>query len=353
MKIKIFLTAFILFCFAVFSAAANKDNVNISKSVFVSHEWDELQEVILGSPKMLTVPGYYPTIEFGFNYSKDNKDWLEKAGGIPMEIADKEFYKQLVMQSDNLEKILKENGVIVHRFDPSVLSKEELEYMQNLEKGFNFLYPRDPVLVIGNNIIETSLKIPMRAREKFIIRKIFSSFLEKDKNIKYVSTPSVSPSFYDDGLYLEGGDVLVNGYEIYVGFSGNATSISGIDWLKRYLGPKYKVYKIDIKDFQHLDCVMSLVKPGLGIIVKDAIIGELPDSLKKWDFIEVPVEDAKKLAANIFILNKNKVIIDETFTYLKTELEKRGVTVITVPFNAVTQMGGGFRCSHHPIRRSK
>ena len=348
MKIKMFLAVFILFCFVVFSIAANKN-----KSVFVSHEWDKLEEVILGSPKMLTVPGYHPTIEFGFNYSKDNKDWLEKAGGIPMEIADKDFYQQLVAQSDNLEKILKENGVIVHRFDPSVLSKEELEYMQNLEKGFNFLYPRDPVLVIGNNVIETSLKIPMRAREKFIVRKIFQPLLEKDKNIKYLSTPSVSPNFENDGLYLEGGDVIVNGYEIYVGFSGNATSISGINWLQRYLGSKYKVYKIDIKDFQHLDCVMSLIKPGLGIIVKDAIIGDLPDSIKKWDFIEIPVEDAKKLAANIFILDKNKVIIDETFTYLKTELEKRGVTVITVPFNAVTQMGGGFRCSHHPIRRSK
>lgn len=327
-------------------------SINKKSKVYVQYEWDKLEEVILGSPKMLTVPGYYPTVEFGFNYSKDNENWMKKYGGIPLEISDKSFYDKLVFQSNNLERVLKENGVTVHRLDPEMLSKEELEYMQNLEKGFNFLYPRDPVIVIGNRVIETSLKIPMRAREKFIIRKIFEPFLEKDKNIQYVAAPSVSPSFKENEIYLEGGDVLLNGKEIYVGFSGNATSVEGIKWLQRYLGNSYKVYQIDIKNFQHLDCVMSLVRPGLGIIVRDAFTGDLPDTLKKWDFIEVPVEDANHLAANIFVLEKNKVIIDERYVYLKNELEKRGVTVITVPFDALSQMGGGFRCSHHPIRRT-
>lgn len=345
------ITFFVLGLIAVSTTIAVCAQANKKSNVYVAYEWDKLEEVILGSPKMLTVPGYYPTVEFGFNYSKDNKKWMEDYGGTPIEIADKDFYDKLVFQSNNLEKVLKENGVTVHRLDPDMLSKEELDYMQNLEKGFNFLYPRDPVLVIGNNVIETSLKIPMRAREKFIVRKIFKPFLESDKNIQYVATPSVSPSFKNEEIYIEGGDVLLNGKEIYVGFSGNATSVEGINWLQRYLGQSYKVHQINIKNFQHLDCVMSLIRPGLGIIVKEAFTGELPDSLKKWDFIEVPVEDANNLAANIFILEKNKVIIDERYTYLENELKKRGVTVIKVPFDALSQMGGGFRCSHHPIRR--
>ncbi len=347
--------SFILLFVAIISGCVNAGTcygINKKAGVYVQYEWDKLEEVMLGSPKMLTVPGYYPTVEFGFNYSKDNEKWMKKYGGTPLEISDKSFYDKLVSQSDNLEKVLKENGVIVHRFDPEMLSKEELEYMQNLEKGFNFLYPRDPVLVIGNRVIETSLKIPMRAREKFIIRKIFEPFLGKDKNIQYIAAPSVSPSFKNDEIYLEGGDVLLNGKEIYVGFSGNATSVEGIKWLQRYLGNSYKVHQIDIKNFQHLDCVMSLIRPGLGIIVKEAFVGELPDTLKKWDFIEVSVEDANNLAANVFILGKNKVIIDERYVYLKNELEKRGVTVRAVPFDAISQMGGGFRCSHHPIRRA-
>ncbi|MBW2000128.1 MAG: hypothetical protein JRJ29_19470 [Deltaproteobacteria bacterium] len=45
------------------------------------------------------------------------------------------------------------------------------------------------------------------------------------------------------------------------------------------------------------------------------------------------------------------MIVDNRFTYLKEELRKRGMEVISVPFDAITQMGGGFRCSHHPIRR--
>lgn len=351
MKKGSFIVLFVAIIFGCVNAGLCS-GINKKSRVYVRYEWDKLEEVILGSPKMLTVPGYYPTVEFGFNYSKDNEKWMKKYGGTPLEISDKSFYDKLVSQSDNLEKVLKENGVIVHRFDPEMLSKEELEYMQNLEKGFNFLYPRDPVLVIGNRVIETSLKIPMRAREKFIIRKIFEPFLETDKNVQYVAAPSVSPSFKNDEIYLEGGDVLLNGKEIYVGFSGNATSVEGIKWLQRYLGNSYKVHQIDIKNFQHLDCVMSLIRPGLGIIVKDAFIGDLPDTLKKWDFIEVSVKDANNLAANVFVLGKNKVIIDERYVYLKNELEKRGVTVTAVPFDALSQMGGGFRCSHHPIRRA-
>ncbi|MFO8164765.1 MAG: arginine deiminase family protein [Desulfatiglandales bacterium] len=79
----------------------------------------------------------------------------------------------------------------------------------------------------------------------------------------------------------------------------------------------------------------------------------LPESLKNWDFIEVPLEDAKKVACNVFVLDQSTVIIDDRFKYIEKELTKRGIEVISIPFDAVTQLGGGFRCSHHPIRRTK
>ncbi|MBW2000127.1 MAG: amidinotransferase [Deltaproteobacteria bacterium] len=260
--------------------------------IHVDYEWDRLEEVILGSPKNLTVPGDCPTIKFGFDYQKGNEQWIKKYGGQKMEEVDPDFYKKIVNQSNNLAKLLESCGVKVHRHDPGLLTPEELVFMSDLEKGYNFLYPRDPVIVIGNHVIEAALKLPMRTREKFIVRKIFEKILKDNPDVQYVSVPSVSPSFpTKGGIYLEGGDVMLNGKEIYVGHSGNASSEAGIEWLRRYLGDDYTVHQIDIRGFQHLDCVLSLVRPGLAIRCPDAFVGDLPDSLKDWDYINVPLVD--------------------------------------------------------------
>ncbi|MCF7791525.1 MAG: hypothetical protein K9L78_05165 [Victivallales bacterium] len=354
MKKKIFCNSFLIFLFTITSGLFAREIQRKGKPISVNYEWDKLEEVILGSPKKLTVPGNCPTIKFGFDYQSGNEEWIKKHGGQEMSEIDPDFYKKLVQQSDNLAKILESHNIKVHRHNPDLLTPEELVFMSDLEKGHNFLYPRDPVIVIGNHVIETALKLPMRTKEKFIIRKIFNRIRMNHQNFKYVSVPSVSPSFpVKGGIYLEGGDVMLNGYEIYVGHSGNASNKAGIEWLRNYLGKDYTVRQIEIKDFQHLDCVLSLIRPGLAVRCPDAFVGSLPDSLKNWDFINIPLEDAKKLACNVFVIDQNTVIIDERFTYLKEELEKRGIKVISIPFDAIAQMGGGFRCSHHPVRRIK
>ncbi|MFO8164763.1 MAG: hypothetical protein R6T98_09540 [Desulfatiglandales bacterium] len=138
----------------------------------MAHEWDKLQEVIIGSPKLLTVPGNCPTIKFGFDYQSGNEKWIEKNGGEYIRLVDPEFFKQVVKQSDHLADILKSRGIIVHRHDPDLLTKAELAFMSDIEKGNDFLFPRDPVIVIGSHVIEAALKLPMRTKEKFIIRNI-------------------------------------------------------------------------------------------------------------------------------------------------------------------------------------
>lgn len=352
MKKILLYTSIIVFLVSINMSLFANEHRDKKETVSVNYEWDKLEEVILGSPKKLTVPGNYPTIKFGFDYQKGNEEWIEKYGGQEMAEIDSNFYQKIVTQSNNLAKILESYDIKVHRHNPELLTSEELEFMSNLEKGHNFLYPRDPVIVIGNHVIEAALKLPMRTKEKFIVRKIFHRILENDTNVHYVSVPSVSPSFpTKGGIYLEGGDVMLNGHEIYVGHSGNASNKAGIEWLQNYLGDEYTVHQIEIKDFQHLDCVLSLIRPDLAIRCPDAFVGSLPNSLKNWDFIDVPLEDAKKLACNVFVIDQNTVIIDERFKYLKDELKKRNVKVISIPFDAIAQMGGGFRCSHHPIRR--
>ena len=55
------------------------------------------------------------------------------------------------------------------------------------------------------------------------------------RGARWSSVPLGSPGCVD-GPFLEGGDTLLNGYEIYVGMSGCASDMAGIDWLQALLG---------------------------------------------------------------------------------------------------------------------
>jgi N-dimethylarginine dimethylaminohydrolase len=346
----IFLMLFIVVVGVVMNTATDKDET-ANKRVSVNYEWGKLEEVVLGTAEYLTIPGYFRTIDSGFGYSPENREWIMNYGGVPLEESDPADYRKVKHQIDALATVLEDRGIRVHRPEPSKLSPGEMTFMADLQKGSSFLFARDPTIVIGNHIIEASLKLPMRVKEIFAARSIILPIL-KGSNAKYTAVPSVSPAFADDGIYLEGGDIILNGSEIYVGNSGNASSEAGIEWLQNYLGSDYNVEEVKVKDFQHLDCVLSLIRPGLGLICREAIVGELPPSLTDWDFIPIPLEEARKLACNVLVLDEQTVIIDERFCWLGDELRKRGETVIEIPYDAVTEFGGGFRSSHHPIRRT-
>ena len=318
-----------------------------AKRVEVNHEWGTLKEVIVGHGEDLVIPSFTEAVDF--IYDPAFIELMKKDGGKPASEVEPERTKKVIAQLNNLVKVLEARGIKVHR--PHHLKGHEATYMNDVQKGSMFIYARDPVLVIGNNIIETAIKIPERAKEKFGIRPIIQSIL-KDSPAKYVAIPSVSPNFGNDQIYLEGGDVLLNGYEIYVGNSGKGSNKAGIAWLQNYLGDKYKVHEIKVdSDFEHLDCIMALVRPGLGVLCKEALKGELPDSLKDWDFIDVSKAEAKKLGANLLVLDSKTVIIDKQHHRIGEELKKRGTEVIEIPYDAVATWGGAFRCSHHPIKR--
>lgn len=319
--------------------------------VSVNHEWGALKEVIIGRGEDLYIPDMSDQIE-KLEADPALKDLIRKNAGKKFADLDPEGSKKIIEQIDRLAEILEKRGVVVHR--NYLYTPEQLDYLWGLQKGGSLLFARDPVVVIGNNIIETALQGPFRRKEKFSIRPILLE-AAKASNAKYVSMPTASPRMprdNDSDPFIEGGDVLLNGYEIYVGFSGRATNKVGIEWLKRYLGLKYKVYTIELRpDVLHLDCSIALLKPGLGLLCKGRIKGELPESLRSFDFVEVTEEEAKKFGTNVLVVNENTVIVDEQHKRIAEELRKKGQEVITVPYDAVAFWGGAFRCSHHPLRR--
>jgi len=288
------------------TVSADEGAKSMKPKIGVDYEWGALKEVIVGIGDGLVMPGYSDKVDF--IYDKHYVDIMKKTGGKPAIEVEPDRTRKVIAQINGLVKVLENRGVKVYR--PRVLNPVEHDYLTNIQEGQMQIYTRDPMLVIGNNVIETALKVPMRAKEKFPLREIIRSRI-KGTDARYVAMPAPNPNYGEDGVYIEGGDVLLNGKEIYVGNSGKASNLAGIEWLRNYLGPDYQVHEIEISpEFEHLDCIMALLKPGLGLLCSDALVGKLPDSLKGWNFIDVTVEEAKRLGANALVLDEKTVIMD-------------------------------------------
>ncbi len=351
MKKIINISAFLFAILVIIFMAIPTKTVNKDAAVYVEHEWDILENVILGSPNMLSVPQVHKSI-LGYGYILNNEKIMKEAAGKPIQLVNPYFYGKIVEDADNIAKSLKDKNIKVSRLNPEVLDVAELQYMKYIQQGNNFLYPKDAIVVIGNNVIECAQRVPMRDKERFIVRKIFKPLIKEDPSIRYIAVPIPSPVFGEKGLYLEGSDVLVDGKNIYVGHSGRGTSSAGIMWLQSALGPNYKVYTIDINGFIHLNSVMTLIRPGLGVKVPSAIVSDLPKPLRNWDFIDISPEDAKNYAASIIVVGPNKVYVDERFETLIAQLREKEVDVTSVPFEDISSLGSGLGSFYSPIRRA-
>ena len=321
-----------------------------TNTISVTHEWGTLKEAIVGinPADQLIIPKYYP----GLSWLKEK--WTElskKHGGKRMVDVMPEFAYGLEREIDEFADLLTKHGVKVHRMQP--LAGKEATFEGEERVG---LYARDPIVVIGNHVIEASLKVNVRRKERYSIRPVLDARCANNPDVKWVSMPPPSP--IDDHLdktsaFLEGGDVFVNGHEIYVGVSDVASNRKGVTWLQNYLGNNYKVHAIQLKsNVMHLDGVMGLVRPGLGIICRDLIEeSTLPGELQNFEWITVSLAEKAQFATNGCPLNKETIIMAEGNDRVVKEVRQRGVEVITMSFESGIALGGAFRCAHHPLYR--
>lgn len=320
------------------------------KEISVHHEWGTLKEAVVGTAVSLRVPNWSDEYEFLTpevqRFVKDNQGKLLKE-------ADPELYEKSISQMDDFVALLESRGVVVHRAKP--LTPDEEEFLQAYKAGIQQCFTRDPILVIGNNVIETSMREFERRKERFGIRRAIQDRLIEG-NANWVSMPQAAPvrgvKGYGPGPFLEGGDVLLVGRDIYAGYSGHGSNLAGIEWLQRFLGPEYRVHPIRLKrGFLHLDVVLSLPRPGLAIVCREAFMDGLPAFLDGWDLIDVSVEDSTRLACNGLVLDQETFLCAEEHEWLAEELTKYGQKVVTTRYDVVSLWGGSFRCSHHPLVR--
>ena len=324
----------------------------------VNYEWGALKEVIVGTPFLrigTSIPRFFKkyspegTFEYALEVVRQNPN-------KSLEELDPVGWEKVNEQVRGAVEILRRRGITVHElltFEP-----DEYNFLENIMGSGSQFFPRDPVVVIGNRLIETAMKAICRRKERFPVRR---TIREHFKSVDWISMPEPVPLWNDDDeefpmgdyAFLEGGDVFVLGKDIFVGNTGNASSGKGIGWLQNVLGEEYRVHEVRMSGkFLHLDCAFATLRPGLALACKEAFIDGLPDYFRDWQIVEVPFEEAKnKLACNGMVLDDKTVLIADELPNLAERISRAGHEVITTPFSEVFRWGGSFRCWHHPLVR--
>ncbi len=204
--------------------------------------------------------------------------------------------------------------------------------------------PRDALVIVGTHLVEASLRSEARAAERYALRPIAQAAAQR-RGVAWSSVPPGWPNGVD-GPFLEGGDVLLNGHEVYVGMSGRASDMAGIDWLERLLGSSYRVIPVAMRStVRHLEDILALVRPGLLVHCPGLLIDGLPTSLRGWDAIAVSPEEVEQRVPHMLILEPGRVVIDAANERIAKELERRAIQSVRARFD------GRLRAAHLPLWR--
>ncbi|MGI9483023.1 MAG: dimethylarginine dimethylaminohydrolase family protein [Hyphomicrobiales bacterium] len=316
-------------------------------------EYGRLREVVVGIADGLTLPPF--SKELG-HYNDELRQALEAANGnpLPIEEAFPERFEQTREQMENVAAVYERHGVTVHRVRS--FTEAEAGNLSSLQRGHAQLYPADPVFVLGNHFIEISIRRAYRRKEIFPLRELILPMIDEDPDAHYVAMPQAAPHDPPDegpGPFLEGGDILIEGNDIFVGMGELCSNKAGIDWLTRYIEPfGYKVHPMPIKGpVLHALGIMCLLRKGLLMAHLPALEDGLPEPLRDWDVIEISREEMDAHATVGVSLDDKHYMIDPRFNRVMNELVRSGVEPVPTPCDAIGFWGGAIRCITLPIRR--
>lgn len=321
---------------------------------YVESEFAPLKRVVLAQSQFY-IPKEKENAETNF-LSEDLPKLEENGKEVFGDVAElyPDLQKQWEQEKNEMNRLLVSYGIEVVR--PRLLTDYEKELGIQTGDGYANFFSRDPFFTVGNLIIEGCLRFPHRRLEILAMRNLLIAESQSKESL-YFATPQ--PDISDGetseaGPFLEGGDILVYGKTIFVGYSGLASNIVGIKWLESVLVHwDYKVFPVRLhKDILHLDCALSLVKEGLMICCEEAFLDGIPKELKSWSSIKISLKEASLLMANGLPINESVYITDSSFTRIIKELESYGIKVETLDYQVSRRFGGSFRCTTQALLRN-
>lgn len=321
-------------------------------TIRVWNDYGRLREVAVGIATSLVVANYKEA------YPEFIKQLTRKYAGKPaLEVPElKDLVERSQVQLDYLAKVYEDHGVIVHR--PRALTRLEMAYQSELQVGAIQQFPADPIWMIGRNAIECQFRSPLRNKEKFPLREMIADRINSDPNLRVLCCPVTMPDAND--YVLEGGDIQICGndsMDVLVGVDEErSSSAKGVEWLRRSIADDgFKVTPVPIRKGApiHLLGAMGIFGPTGAMVYRSAFINGIPEPMKDWDLIDITMEEAEAGGPCAVMLDPETILMVAETPRLIGLLEKRGLKVIPIPFDAVTKLDGAIRCATFVINRDK
>lgn len=276
--------------------------------------------------------------------------------------------------------ILESEGVKVRHVDRCNFASPFSTPDWQVSSGFCAANPRDPFLIIGNEIIETPMADRARYFESWAYRSLFKEYFQAGAKWTAAPKPQLLDALYDANYTVptknqpmryvitdfepvfDAADCVRCGRDIFMQIS-NVTNRLGMMWLQRHLGDNYRIHLIESRSPEaiHIDTTFMPLAPGKVLINPEWIdIKKLPDILKSWDILvspqPVPNEDPLKVASewisiNVLMLDEERVIVSRNQEPLIKALKNWGFKPIPCSFDAYYPFFGGFHCATLDVRR--
>ena len=337
--------------------------------VWSCNEWDQLEEVVVGNP----LRARYPTPDLSTQLTEFPDRSLD-------EIPQGPFPQQIIEETEEdlsaFVAVLEKLGITVKRPDTWPHEARFSTIHWESEGYYNYC-PRDILLVIGDQIIETPNVIRSRAQETFSYRTMMVDYLKSGARWYSAPKPMLLDSLFDvdlnkptprnDEPAFDAANVLRLGRDLIYLVSGTGNELGG-QWLQTILGEAFRVHFLkDVYYGSHIDSTFVALRPGLMLCNPGRLNDDtLPDILKQWEVIySPPMETTGRYNAdylsrsigsnwidmNVLSINPNLVVVDQGQTGLIKLLEKQGLDVIPLKLRHSKMLGGGFHCITLDIRR--
>ncbi|MGW0611355.1 amidinotransferase, partial [Streptomyces sp. NPDC002788] len=258
-----------------YSAATDQATDAVVSPVNSHNEWDPLEEIVVGRLEAATIPSRHPVVTC--NVPPWARRFLGLAEGIRYP---RVLIERAQQEIDGFVALLESLGVTVRRPE-AVDHRRRFGTPDWTSRGFCNTCPRDSMLVIGDEIIETPMAWPCRYFETHSYRPILKDYFRRGARWTAAPKPQLTDELFEADFRVPGpgepmryiltefepvfdaADFVRAGRDLFVTRS-NVTNRMGIDWLRRHLGPRYRIHEIEsrCRTPMHIDTTFVLLAPG-------------------------------------------------------------------------------------------
>ena len=342
-------------------------------------EWDPLEEVLVGHVDGATIPSSHIVVTCNIPKAAATMVYPFFGGrrypGIMTNPARQELAEFV--------HILEAEGVTVRRPDPQPFNAKYATPTWS-SRGFTCACPRDSLLVVGDEIIETPMAWRSRYFETFAYRRLLKEYFRAGARWTAAPKPELPDELYRADYRVPGdadpltfvitehepvfdaADFVRCGRDLFV-IKSNVTNAAGIEWLRRHLGPAYRIHEIESRCRQpmHIDTTFMPLAPGKLLVNPDYLdVAKLPAMFKGWDVLRAPEPDpiegrllnvtsmcGRWLSMNVLMLDERRVIVERRQPTMIRALQDWGFEPIPCAFQHYAPFGGAFHCATLDIRR--